>query len=1084
MFGINSIKGKYVTIALKDEPVQNYIELRPPQGVNDKTKIVNMIVVLDCSGSMRGPRMRMANKILSQLFNCPEVNSLSVIRFGTEVFKPIIYDKFSKQFTDQEADLGENDFVLACDELVEALKNVNEHCETMALFISDGGIDQDVPPEETFEKLYNMLKQKNVSLQSIAISDHANPKIMIRLATMNGNLSMILLKDDMTDDECIDKFFKEVGSVGLIDELKVDFYDKKTHEVLKSEVLRYRRGEDVIGLISPENKTVDDLDLVVELEDVKYNIALEDVNLSNDYAHKASFLCSYILNESKKLIGKYVMKEIPIDVARTTITKLKTLYTSHFDEKTILDKIIKENTINGQLSPEGKSKMRQLKKDIKSINLATLETLNQHLRIVEDNDLGKALEAFSGQKVTSKFNQRLLDIAAKNRNKQELVVAKQDVEHLLNNNKSLPDCVIWLCNPLDTAKDSFDDIEQNEWVGNAAFVDPGKIAAISPWNLKSVVLRPLKITNTAIDLIRADGNEKRKAWLNGYDVEFNTSIPLIDPLENEDAVRLVLHFMRRSTEGNREISKIITSVPDLYNPAMVNALYTTATLSTLKEAKSAIDYELGFKAFLTLLDSNFYQNKDKKNCDYFEKLLQDVLADPVKFISRKEEDELPNISRSMMFLNTVNGSFTLDKKKVNEIFLRLFARVCSDQTSQQYTIEAVTGVDLATCMQEISKLLINLQGKKIKDITEPKLPFGTMNDNVKLCFSKLFSIYGIHKIIREYLEKEKISLEEFYKRILHGQISMDQASSLFKGAQQYIKMKPQEFLRLLTNDDTIDTHRVYQAILTICCHNHTSGLVNHDSAHNEYVLSRCGSIEDILRNAELIKDAYLSSHFASQAKKTKRLLRIRQKILKWVENVRELKKKYPLEKLRHVFEDHSLSYSDAHDEFQTRHKMFNYLNDFGFKDEDLDSLHEIPIEHFVNFDLHVWKKNHKYHLYGFYNYAPQLIEKSNSIQEFINLIHEALEKHYSGEIHESHKREFTSRMRDYVPEFAGHYYEEYHINEFLQNIKHNQDGHTIDTIRAEVYEICTSMNSLDDTRRRYREEHVDMIIKEKLGLVV
>ena len=1079
MFDNTSIKGSFVSIALKNDPVQNYIELKPPVGTKNNAKLLDFIVVLDCSGSMTGKRIRVANMILNKLFGSSNVNTISIIRFGSVSKKPVVYDKKSSPLKEQKADLGGTDFTHPCRELISALKKLSNKSETMVLFISDG---QGCPPTDQYAELSAILKEKNIGLQSVAISYSADAEVMIRLANMNGDYSMIFLQDDMTDEECVNKFYNELGAVGLVDELNVIFLDKKTNNVLKNETLKYKRGEEIVSLISPLNKTITEMEVIATLEDKKYQVQLEDVNLSDDYSYKAGFLCSYIINQSKKVIGQFVMKEINNQTATKLISNLKTLYTSNFDEKSIIDKTLDKYKSNGVLTSEGKSKIRELKKDMKSINMATLQMLNQHLSIVEDNNLGLALEAYSGQKINSKFNRRLLEIASKNKEKQERLVRKKDVDHLLKNKKPLPECIIWKCNPFEIADENFDELEQKEWVGYAALVDPGKIAAMSPWNMKNVFLRPIKITNTSVDFIRTDDNEKRKAYLNGYDVDFNTSIPLIDPVENEDAVRLALCFMRKSTEGNQEISRIITSTPDLYNPAMVNALYSTAVISTLKISKVTIDYEIAFRAYLTLLDISFYDSKTKSST-FFEKILKEVLADPSEFIARKDDDKLPNISRSMMFLNTINGGFSLEEGVANQLFFQLFLRACSDQTSQNYSLEQVIGADLQTYIQKINDLLSSVESHKVKDINPPNIDFGVLGNDVKLNFSKLFTIYGIHKVLRDFLKNENITLEDFYKKVLNGTIGFEKSALLLKEAQKYSRMKPVEFLKQIFNEE-MDYPKVYQSILTICCYNHTDKQSpNHDSSHNKHVLTQCTTIGDIIANGEEAKNIYFSSYFIKCAKETKKLVKKRKKVINWIAKAREIRERYPLEKLRHVFEDHTLSYSGSHTEFPTRRDMFIFLDDFGFKDEDLAELEALTLSKFDNFKLSEWKRVHKYHLYGFYNYAPSVIKTVNSRDEFINKMRQALEKHYSGEIDPKFKREFTQRMQDYVPEFAGHFYEEYLINDYLESIKAQEGNLSKEEIKYRIYELCPNIHYLDQTRRRYREEHIEVLISEKLGAI-
>lgn len=378
--------------------------------------------------------------------------------------------------------------------------------------------------------------------------------------------------------------------------------------------------------------------------------------------------------------------------------------------------------------------------------------------------------------MNSKFNKRLIDVTTKNKDKQYNVVKRKDVEHLLYDDKPLSTCIIWLYNPYELAIENFDEVEQNEWVGNGAFIDPGKIAALSPWNLNKVLLAPVKITNTAVDLVREEEGGQKKAYMGAYDAKFNTSVPLIDSYENLDAIRLALYFMTRSTEGNRELSQMITSVPDLYHPAMINALYSTATLSTLICAEIISQCRLAFQAYLTLLSISLYEHKGKNSSDYFNQIVRDLVSNPVKFIARKDETELPHITRMMIVLNNNVNGLSLKNDIVNDIFLKLFIRICSDQTSQSYTLDEILGIDLNEYAERVQKQIESINDESLYKLTPPEALLGTMNKKIKIDFRKLFALYGIHKIMKDYLTSNDISIDQFHYKVLKREISLDVCS--------------------------------------------------------------------------------------------------------------------------------------------------------------------------------------------------------------------------------------------------------------------------------------------------------------------
>ena len=1073
------IKTNFFSVDLKDTPKKNYLELRPPAGIDNAAKLKELILVLDCSGSMCGSRERKANKIIQELYDSKEILSIEIIRFGSSVDDPVKYSRTNKPLIYQKADLGGTNFHLAFEELTEVISKRKSKMDCVAIFMSDG---EACTPTELFAPLEIQLKNKNVPLLSVAISHHADAEVMVKLANMNGDMGMVFLKDDLSDEETVKHFSESAPLMGPVDELTVTFETKKDGKEVGKELLKYRRGEEVVGVVTPEGFGIDELVISAELEGQYYDLDLMDINNSSDYNLKASFICSYIINESKKIIGQFVMKNIEMEEAKQTIEGLKTLYVSNFNEKAVLDQIVKEHSSNGQLTDKGKNLIAKFRKDVKTINLGTLTKLNEFIVIVTNNDLGSALEAYSGQKVTSKFNKRLLQMADKNKARDSKEVEEKDILHLLTDKRPANKCMIWLGNPMED--ESFAELEQNEWVGNAALILPGKVAALSPWNISNVYLKPISITNTAIPLIKNADDARRKAWMSGYNVDINSSLPLIDPTENIGFVRMAIYFMRYSTAGMNALSQLITANDDLYNPAMPNALYSVAALSTLRKADNLKEFGLAGRAYLTLLDlSRFEYQKDKKNTSvsYFDSLLQQMKDDPVKFISNKEDQFLPNESRLMIILNCTDKAFELDMKEVNKIFLLAFLRVACDQTSAQYSLADITGVGVDEYLTAISSVIENSDKKNIREIKEPVIPFGEIKENVKLYLQKLFSVYAVHVVMRDYLKENKTTLDKFYHSVLNGKVSMDDLSHLMKKTTEYIKVSPSVFLGFLTeNDNKEELLKLYQSVLTLSCQSHTEKEhPKHDTQYNEGVLRLGDSAAKIIENAEKVKNNFLSKNFAKTAKKIKALKKRKNKVVKWVEKIRGINKKYPLENLRHVFDDKALSFTDK-SEFATRKNMFNFIENFGFAEEDLKSLETKPLCQFQDFQITVWMKQHRRHLNGFYNFAPTVVKDSSSKEDFTQKMEKKLESFYKGETDEKYKRDFTDRMRSYLPVFSGHYYEEYGLDSYLEEMKGS--GVSKEEVLTGMEKVVGGFEQLNDKEKENRKRHFEILIKEKLGM--
>jgi hypothetical protein len=370
-----------------------------------------------------------------------------------------------------------------------------------------------------------------------------------------------------------------------------------------------------------------------------------------------------------------------------------------------------DNSVN--LTSDDKNQLRSLKQTHNTVIHETRAHINKCMDVLLSNDLRGALEVYSGKAVSMKFNARMQDIALRNQEKKLVGVDDQTVAaYIEGETRPLAQCINWLQNPLKCEKKEYASVDRGEWVGNGLLALPCKSAALSPWNINSVQLRSVVITNSSVATLQASPNDPRnKAILKGFEGEFNCSMPLLLPEEHQGAVRLAIEFMRKTHPGRQQVSRIFTNTPDLFNPAMINALYVTATLHTLQEASAGIDFTLAFRSLLTLADQ-LHTKSPIHNPDYafWEKILDRMLCKDekktdtklvdentpltgIRMIASKEPQNLPQISRAFLSLTCCDKAYSTDFSEIKRLFRLLFARLVVEETSQKYSFAKLVGVE-------------------------------------------------------------------------------------------------------------------------------------------------------------------------------------------------------------------------------------------------------------------------------------------------------------------------------------------------------------------------------------------------------
>lgn len=87
--------------------------------------------------------------------------------------------------------------------------------------------------------------------------------------------------------------------------------------------------------------------------------------------------------------------------------------------------------------------------------------------MITSNDMKQALEIYSGKFVNKKLAERLLQIKYSNEKYNGLNFTYEQFNNIISiSNLPMPNCLIWLFNPLDISSvEEFDNLSYGEWVG-------------------------------------------------------------------------------------------------------------------------------------------------------------------------------------------------------------------------------------------------------------------------------------------------------------------------------------------------------------------------------------------------------------------------------------------------------------------------------------------------------------------------------------------------------------------------------------------------------------------------------------------
>ena len=353
------------------------------------------------------------------------------------------------------------------------------------------------------------------------------------------------------------------------------------------------------------------------------------------------------------------------------------------------------------------------------------------------------------------LSNKTIENILKHHRKEKKKIKFEQIEELLRPNKPASVCKVMYMNPIEEiCHDNFDTYNMSDWVGNLICFsnDENQMASI---NMQDVILKPVIISN---DVIKNMEPPLRSTFFKSFGINFNDTmcitLPLIEPTENPYLVRLAIFFMRYNKENQIKLNYNKGSLSP-YSKSVVDTTYIQATLCTLVNANKSVEYFLAVKAYLTLLDMNFYdktrlRTRGKYDSDYYA-----FRKDMNRFISKKLPCRVSHVNKMFLPLNCTELVFKEDIKLLKMIFLKIFARFCSNNTSGVYGSNLFGAFNSKLYLKKIGNQLIsnfNLppSKQKIPDF-DHVLQYKIKNIDT----SQLFTLFGTHVSIRRFLTAKK-----------------------------------------------------------------------------------------------------------------------------------------------------------------------------------------------------------------------------------------------------------------------------------------------------------------------------------------
>lgn len=648
-------------------------------------------------------------------------------------------------------------------------------------------------------------------------------------------------------------------------------------------------------------------------------------------------------------------------------------------------------------------------------------------------------------------------------------------------------CMLWLCNPYEAVSD-FAAIDQGEWVGRAVWVDPGRSAALNCWRLREVLVRPLSITNSLIPQIRineVDGRRTAQVGNTGYPV-FNGCLPMIEPGEHVGAVRLSLEMMRGSTAGQRSLSDLICGSADLYAPAMVNAAYVTAVLSSLAEATLESEFQGAMCALLTVLDLTHF--KHWGGAAYWEDVLSKLVGDGSSaFIANKDMAALPDPIRAFQSAICTDAAFDLSDEQIRLLFCRLFLRSVIDQTSEQVSAFQALGMDRQKYSAQCEKLLDTMTDAEVQSVLDTSGPGSEPPAADVICertshirTSRLSIMHGLHAALRQYLRRADAKVSQLLSCAMDGAVAPADILALLKQAAD-----SRDALASLFGGAS--TREILSSLVVVACHGHHASEAPQPRHDGKYALAVLEAMDragwtkaGLAAVEEEIRTRMLGSLYRHAAERTMYKRHKVDIIREWAASAERFLDEHPWEAHRHEMPHLTLGFTTDRRQFGNRAELWTALQIGWYHRADLHQLRSAEIEVLQNLDFDAWKVSHRHFLPGFHLYSRKNLACSPDTESFAASMRRDLERHYSGVNGQMYIREFTQKMQAWVKPYAQHIWQETCVFEAARRFARDTaaTGLTSDQVAARVLADFPQILQLEPVAREARLHHITILAQE------
>jgi len=1113
---------EYLSVDLSDDLESTFIEVAPPPtlATRNNHEVFDLFVILDCSYSMQGLRIQRANDALQALYTCKKIHSMTVFQFGTAVRPPQCFCKSEQsELPLFEANCGTTHFIPPLCALDQYLNQRVEMTraesaslgvvgECLAIFLSDGEC-QDAPNQHA-EQLGQTLHKLACPLLSVAITTAVSPDVMVLLSDLNGDLPLLLINDDDRDVELTEQLLEHLPLNGEHEIAHVSFSSSETDEVLEKHTRRFLSQGPPMSFISPSSIRFQRVVMSMSIA-TSGQVEPAELRLSCICEHQASSVEECIdqwgkygracLAMAHSIMGAFIKGEFDREIAEKRVLVLREAFhtkvgSAQVDDKAWVKSQLGVDSAEAELTCNQRRHAASLIQARRAALTEFQQGFNKILDTIGRNDLKSALEAYSRIGVSVKKNRRLNQIALANAKKTRQSVDQKTALRILNSceadgtQRDMASCLLWLCNPYE-ALNTFDSVDQGDWVGRGVLVVPGPVAALNCWRLEQVLVRPFSITLSLISQIQVTPSDgQRLALIQGVGYpEINACLPMITVGEHVGAVRLAIHMMRHSTAGQESISDIICGSRELFAPPMVNAIYVNAFLTSLARASLEADYEGALSGLLTCMD---LANLD--TCGYWAGLLQNLIGEnALSAIANKDMDSMPDVIRAFLAVVCTDVAYSLSEEQVKLLFARLLVRSVLDQTSQKLQLFDALGVEEGKYFKKCVE--------QLRATSEDELECMQTNGYLKICpdkgsctnfhlhSSKLSLMYSLHMVLRKYM-RDKSVLDIFHDAV-GGRLPSDELISLLKEAQSGIGIA--KFVASIFEEEA---STVVHDLLVCCCSGQIGATKGDDLPKHDgrYVAARLQEMEAAgLHPAglgELARTVERNGLAAVQRRAFQKVHYDRHKLQivhRFAHAAIRFLEEHPWESHRHHMPYLTLGFTTDQRRFASRDALWACLEEGWYHREDLEELLLLSRETVVEFNFEEWKASHRHFLPGFHLYSVKNIAQSrNDCDRFVGLMEVDMERHYNGTNGSRYRRPFTPKMRSWVQPYARHIWQEALIAKEVQNLcsaaRSLPEASQVDQelLVDEVWQRFPELSTLQASRSGARRRHIRVLVDEAL----